>query len=204
MRPYSESCDQNRDPILNVIQPLFADRVRVLEIGSGTGQHAVYFAEKMPQLSWQTSDLEENHAGIRLWLIEAALKNVLAPVSLAACDKSSWSKLTSYDAVFSANAVHIMGKKDVECLFQEVGRVLEARGLLVLYGPFNYDGNYTSESNARFDIWLKNNNSQSSIRDFEWLDGLAKKEGLTLLSDYEMPANNRILVWRNSNQVVSG
>ncbi len=200
MRPYSESCDQNRDPILDVIRPLFANSTRVLEIGSGTGQHAVYFAEKMPQLNWQTSDLEENHAGIRLWLIEAALKNVLPPVPLAACNEPSWSALPSYDAVFSANAVHIMGKKDVECLFEGIDRVLEAGGLLALYGPFNYEGSYTSESNARFDVWLKNNNPQSGIRDFEWLDGLAKSTGLTLQNDYEMPANNRILVWEKSDK----
>ncbi len=196
MRPYSESCDQNRDPILAVIKPLFVNSRRVLELGSGTGQHAVYFAEEMPHLSWQTSDLEENHSGIRLWMIEAGLNNVLPPVSLAACDQQAWQHLPTYDAVFSANAVHIMSEDDVECLFEGIGKVLEAEGLLVLYGPFNYQGNYTSESNARFDIWLKNNNPKSSIRDFEWLDSLANKAGMILQGDYEMPANNRILVWR--------
>ncbi len=196
MRPYSESCDQNREPILAIIKPLFANSSRVLEIGSGTGQHAVYFAEKIPHLSWQTSDLEDNHSGIRLWIIEAALKNVLPPVSLAACDVHAWQQLPSFDAIFSANAVHIMGKEDVKCLFTGIGNALEAGGLLVLYGPFNYQGNYTSESNARFDVWLKNNDQKSAIRDFEWLNDLAKKANMVLQDDYEMPANNRILVWR--------
>ena len=196
MRPYSESCDQNRDHILEVIKPLFSDQSSVLEVGSGTGQHAIYFAEKMPHLSWQTSDLEENHPGIRLWLLEADLKNTLLPVPLAACDQQAWHQLPLFDTVFSANVVHIMGKEDVICLFEGVGNVLRTDGLLVLYGPFNYQGNYTSESNARFDKWLKNRDSRSGIRDFEWLDLLANKAGLQLQQDVEMPANNRILVWR--------
>jgi len=199
MKPFSESCIQNREPIFDIIQPLFAESRNLLEIGSGTGQHAVYFAKEMPHLSWQTSDLKENHVGINQWLDEAQLSNVRSPVSLAACDQSAWSGLTAFDAIFSANAVHIMGKDDVQCLLKNIGDTLASEGLFVLYGPFNYNGEYTSESNAHFDNWLKDRDSRSRIRDFEWLDGLANTAGMSFQHDYEMPANNRILVWRKES-----
>ena len=195
MKPFAESCVQNRDPIFKVIKPLFSRSRRLLEIGSGTGQHAVYFAKEMPHLIWQTSDLEENHPGIRLWLREAQLDNVRSPVALAACDRAAWSHLDTYDAVFSANAVHIMSEEDVICLFAGIGEILEPGGLLVLYGPFNYNGQYTSDSNARFDLWLKERDPKSGIRDFEWLDELASQATMNLNQDVEMPENNRILVW---------
>lgn len=194
MKPYSESCDQNRDPILNVIEPLFRDCQTVLEIGSGTGQHAVYFAEKMPHLTWQTSDLEENHDGICQWLDDAGLPNVRRPLLLDMLQEN-WPTIQT-DAVYSANAIHIMGMPAVEKLFAGVGRLLTSGGLLVTYGPYNYKGQYTSESNAQFDRWLKSRNPESGIRDFESVDKLANAAGMTLLSDYEMPANNRILCWR--------
>ncbi len=199
MKPFSESCVQNREPIFNIIQPLFENSKNLLEIGSGTGQHAVYFAKEMPHLSWQTSDLEENHEGINQWLNEAQLSNIKPPVSLAACDQQAWTSLDGsgkYDAIFSANAVHIMGKEDVQCLIKNIGTVIAQNGLFVLYGPFNYDGKFTSESNARFDVWLKDRNFESGIRDFEWLDELVNQAGMTFQQDYKMPANNRILVWR--------
>ena len=199
MKPYSESCVQNREPIFKIIQPLFAKRKNLLEIGSGTGQHAVYFAKELPHLNWQTSDIQENHEGINQWLDEAQLDNIKRPLSLAACDRESWTKLEGddyYDAVFSANAVHIMGEVDVQCLIINVGETLANMGLFVLYGPFNYEGKYTCESNERFDVWLKDRDPKSGIRDFEWIDELANKAGLTLQHDFEMPANNRILVWQ--------
>ena len=194
MKPYSESCDQNRDPILAIIRPLFAERERVLEIGSGTGQHAVYFAARMPHLLWQTSDRRENLDGIRQWLAEAALPNTPPPLSLdVTCDP--WPE-KDWDALFSANAVHIMPWTAVERLFEGAGRALGPRGLLVLYGPFNYGGAYTSESNARFDQWLKQRDPRSGIRDFEALDRLAAGSGMALRDDFGMPANNRILCWQ--------
>ncbi len=198
MKPIAESCIQNRDPILKIIKPLFANSKKLLEIGSGTGQHAVYFAAEMPHLLWQTSDLKENHPGIRLWLEEAQLKNIKPPITLAACDKPAWQQLSNYDAIFSANTVHIMSKHDVTCLFAGIGSILQLQGVFALYGPFNYNGNYTSDSNARFDTWLKNRNPKSGIRDFEWLDTQANKAGMKLIQDHAMPANNRILVWQKT------
>lgn len=194
MKPFAESCERNKEPILALLRELFSDRTRVLEIASGTGQHAVYFGEALPHLVWQTSELPQHHPGIRAWLDEAGLRNVLPPLSLDV-NSESWTSKT-FDAVFNANTVHIIGWPDVVKLFEGVGRVLEQDGLLCLYGPFNYGGSYTAESNARFDQWLKARDPVSGIRDFEAVDALAAEQGLKLLQDYAMPANNRLLVWR--------
>lgn len=196
MKPYSESCDQNREPILEVIAPLFAERKSVLEIGSGTGQHAVFFGARMPHLIWRTSDREENLRGIRLWLEEAALANVREPLSLDVTQEH-WP-VPEVDAVFSANTAHIMHWPMVQAMFEGVARLLPSGGLFTLYGPFNYGGAYTSESNARFDLWLKERDLNSAIRDFESLDALAHAGGMTLLHDHPMPANNRTLCWIKS------
>jgi cyclopropane fatty-acyl-phospholipid synthase-like methyltransferase len=193
-KPFAESCEQNRAPILAVLREMFADRSHVLEIGSGTGQHAVYFGAELPHLRWQTADLSRHHPGIRQWLDEAALPNVLPPIELDVNQKF-WHG-ARYDAVFSANTLHIMSWGEVERFFEGVGEVLETGGVLAVYGPFNYDGRFTSESNARFDAWLKSRDPASGVRDFEAVDGLARDRGLKLQRDIAMPANNRTLIWR--------
>jgi SAM-dependent methyltransferase len=190
-KPYSESCDQNKDPILTVISPIFSSISRVLEIGSGTGQHAVYFAEKMPQLSWHTSDCQPYLDGINAWLASSELQNVMPPFELDVTN-SKWPELT-IDAVFTANSVHIMHQRDVVNLINGVGKLLKQNGSLVIYGPFNYNDSYTSESNARFDQWLKDRDALSGIKHFEDIESLAIDNGMKLVTDYEMPANNRIL-----------
>lgn len=194
MKPCAESCEQNRDPILAVLREAFANRRRVLEIASGTGQHAVYFGQALPHLTWQTSELPENHDGIQAWLDEARLGNVLPPLAIDV-NAPEWP-LTSVDAVFNANTVHIVSWPAVERLFAGIGRVLEAGGIVCMYGPFNYGGQFTSESNARFDVWLKSRDPNSGVRDFEALDQLARDQGLSLLHDVAMPGNNRTLIWR--------
>jgi cyclopropane fatty-acyl-phospholipid synthase-like methyltransferase len=199
MKPYSESCAQNQGPILEVLEGAFRDRKRVLEIGSGTGQHAIFFAKHLAHLTWQTSDLAHNHAGIQAWLEDANLPNVLPPLQIDANDSSWPVKAGSVDAVFSANAVHIMGWPAVEGMFRGIGEALTGNGMLCLYGPFNYGGKFTSESNAYFDKWLKSNDPVSGVRDFEALDLLANKIGLKLLRDVPMPANNRTLLWQRSD-----
>lgn len=193
-KPFSESCERNREPILAVLREVFAEARRVLEIGSGTGQHAVYFGAALPHLTWQTSDLPAHHAGIHLWLKDAGLPNVLPPRVLDACDAQTWPA-QGYDAVFSANTLHIMRWAAVVNCFQLIGRTLEPDGILVVYGPFNYGGDYTSDSNRRFDAWLKARDPASGIRDFEAVDALARAQGLRLARDVAMPANNRTLVW---------
>ncbi|BCB25720.1 hypothetical protein SKTS_06060 [Sulfurimicrobium lacus] len=194
MKPYAESCEQNRDPILTVLQSVFADRKQVLEIASGTGQHAVYFGAALPHLTWQTSELPVNHAGIHAWLDEAQLPNVLPPLAIDVND-AAWP-LERVDAIFNANTVHIVAWPAVERMFAGIGRVLEVGGCLCLYGPFNYRGAFTSESNARFDAWLKARDPESGVRDFEAVNQLAVSQGLVLVQDIAMPANNRSLVWR--------
>ncbi len=191
IKPYSESCDQNKAPILSVIQPVLSSLSSVLEIGSGTGQHAIYFAEKMPYLKWYTSDCRSYHEGINMWLADADQPNVIAPFELDV-SASQWPDL-EIDAVFTANSVHIMNQQDVVNLMSGVGRLLDEQGQLMIYGPFNYGGTYTSPSNERFDQWLKDRDPASGIKHFEEIVSLADKNGMRLISDYEMPANNRLL-----------
>ena len=193
IKPYSAACDNNRQPILEIIEVLFADSKEVLEIGSGTGQHAVYFAAKLPHLIWRSSDLQENHAGIKLWLNEAKLANTPAPLLLDAT-RAHWPEL-NVDAVFCANTIHIIGWDSVKAMIAGAGKLLPDNGLLVLYGPFNYNNAYTSESNARFDIWLKRRDPESGIRNFEDVEQLANATDLYIRHDYAMPANNRLICW---------
>jgi cyclopropane fatty-acyl-phospholipid synthase-like methyltransferase len=192
-KPYAPACERNREPILAVLRECFADRRDVLEVGSGTGQHAVHFAAAMPWLSWQCSDRAEHLPGIRLWLDEAGLPNTPAPIELDV--SGAWAR-RRFDAVFSANTLHIMGWPEVQQFFEGVDAVLATDGVLAAYGPFNYGGEYTSDSNREFDAWLKARDTRSGIRDFEAVDALAREIGLTLMDDVAMPANNRMLVWR--------
>jgi cyclopropane fatty-acyl-phospholipid synthase-like methyltransferase len=191
-RPFSESCERNKKPILAVLRDVFEQPGTVLEIGSGTGQHAVCFARAMPELVWQTSDLPANLDGIRAWLEEANLPNLLPPLGL---DVSGIWPAAQFDYAFSANTLHIMSWTEVVLFFSCVSALLKPGARLVVYGPFNYGGKYTSDSNARFDEWLKNRDPHSGIRNFENVDTLAQSAGLSLLADFAMPANNRTLVW---------
>ncbi|OOG45139.1 DUF938 domain-containing protein [Polaromonas sp. A23] len=194
-KPYAPATDRNRDPILKILRSHFADRRSVLEIGSGTGQHAVYFAAALRWLNWQTSDVPANLPGIRLWLEEAALPNTPAPISLDVC--LPWPTI-EFDAVFTANTLHIMGWEEVKGLFAALNRQMQAGGLLTVYGPFNYDGRFTSESNAKFDAMLRAGNPASGLRDFAAVNDLATKAGLHLLEDCAMPANNRCITWQRA------
>lgn len=194
MKPYAESCEQNREPISKVLVREFECCHRILEIGSGTGQHAVYFGQGMPHLTWQPSDVRGAHPGIRMWLAEAALPNVLPPLTLDVL-KDPWPA-DDYDGVFSANTVHIMAWPAVEAMFRGIGAVLLPGGVFCLYGPFNYNGEYTSASNAEFDAWLKARDPASGVRDFEDVNRLAEDAGLIIHHDHPMPANNRTLVWK--------
>jgi hypothetical protein len=193
MKPRSPSCDRNQGPILEVLLQHFSQSKQVLEVGSGTGQHAVHFAAAMPWLSWQTADMADSLPGIRLWLEEAALPNLPPPLELDV--NGPWPR-GPYDAVFSANTLHIMGWPEVQNLFAALDGVMAQDAVLAVYGPFNYGGKFTSDSNAAFDVWLKERYSQASgIRDFEAVNTLAESIGLTLVADHAMPANNRTLVW---------
>jgi cyclopropane fatty-acyl-phospholipid synthase-like methyltransferase len=191
-KPHAPSCERNREPILEVLRDHFMDRHTVLEIGSGTGQHAVFFAVALPHLTWQCSDLGENLVGINAWRDEASLSNLPPPMELDA--NLPWPVL-QFDAIFSANTLHIMGWTEVEHLFDRLGRAMTSNAKLIVYGPFNYGSRYTSDSNANFDVWLKERGVHQGIRDFEAVNALANKIGLKLVEDRGMPANNRCLVW---------
>jgi len=193
MKPHSEASEINKVPILAVLKDIFAERKRVLEIASGTGQHAVYFGRELPHLIWQPSELAQNLAGIQAWMDEAQLSNVLAPLAIDVND-ARWP-VTSVDAIFNANTVHIISWSEVERMFAHIARVIELDGCVCLYGPYNYGGEFTSESNARFDAWLKSRDPNSGVRDFEAVNQLAASHDLELLRDIEMPSNNRMLVW---------
>lgn len=193
-KPYSIACERNSSPILEVLREHLSNRSRVLEIGSGSGQHAVCFAAALPQLVWQTSDRTENLVGIRLWLQEAGLNNTPMPLAFDVND-SAWPT-GGYDALFTANTFHIMAWHEVETLFSRMNELLEADAKLIVYGPFNYGGAFTSASNAAFDASLKARDKYMGIRDFEAVNSLAHGIGLKLVADVAMPANNRCLVWQ--------
>ena len=200
-KPNAPSCEKNREPILGVLRQHFADRRQVLEIGSGTGQHAVFFAEHLPHLSWQTSDRAENLPGISAWLDEASLPNTPPPLLLDV--QQTWPT-ARYDAFFSANTLHIMPWIAVESLFAGLAGVMAGDAKLAIYGPFNYGGQFTSDSNASFDQRLKEMAPHQGIRDFEKVHALAQRAGLSLLEDHAMPSNNRCLAWQVARGVALG
>jgi len=190
----SEACERNKGPIIEVLRTAFAESASVLEIGSGTGQHAVYFAAHLPHLVWQPTELNEHLAELAERIRLEGGTTLRAPLPLDVCDQP-W-RIARADAVFSANTLHIMGWAAVEEFFRGVGSVLSAGGVLCVYGPFSYHGVHTSKSNAEFDRFLKARDPLSGVRDFAAVDALARAEGFMLDSDYAMPANNRTVVWR--------
>ena len=188
MKPFSEASERNRAPILEVLKRVFSNSRFVLEIGSGTGQHAAYFAPELPHLVWQASDVSENLPGIHEWMSNPP------PIELDV-DKE-WPRL-DVDAVFSANTCHIMSWPQVKRMFEGIGKI-PTLTIFCLYGPFSYGGKHTSESNARFDAMLRAHDPASGIRDFERINALAERVGFSLAEDNAMPANNRLLVFRRS------
>jgi cyclopropane fatty-acyl-phospholipid synthase-like methyltransferase len=191
--PNAPSCERNRDPILGVLRTHFADRMRVLEIGSGTGQHAVYFASRLPSLTWQTSDRPAYLDGIGAWLAEADLPNTPAPLVLDV--EGDWPAST-FDALFTANTLHIMSWPQVERTFAALPAIAGDDAKLVVYGPFNENGRFSSDSNAAFEDWLKERGEHMGIRDIEAVDALAKAVGFGMVDDIAMPANNRCVIWQ--------
>jgi SAM-dependent methyltransferase len=193
MLPVSDACERNKEPILSVLRACFADRTLVLEIGSGTGQHAVYFARHLPHLAWQPTEqlnyLPDLAARVRL----EGGSNLRAPTVLDV-RQAVWPA-RSVDAVFTANTLHIMSWPAVVALYRGVAEVLAPGGVLCVYGPFRYGGEYTSESNGEFDRMLKERDPSSGIRDIEALCELAGPYGLSLVADHDLPANNRLLVF---------
>ena len=191
--PFSQSCENNKDPVLDVLIRHLTRAGDVLEIAGGTGQHAVYFATHLPFVQWQSSDIPENVASLNLRIAAADLINLPLAIALDVT-QSDWG-VRRFDYVFSANSLHIMPASAVVDFFAHMNDVLVPGGILCVYGPFKYGGEFTSPSNANFDDWLKSRNPLSGVRDFEIVNALATKAGLTLLEDNAMPANNQLQVW---------
>ncbi len=192
--PFSQAAENNRAPILQQLRTLLVEARSVLEIGAGTGQHAVCFAAEFPHLRWQPTEHPDQLGTLLPRCAAAALGNLASPTSLditAGPWPSPWP-----DAVYTANTLHIVAKSLVEDLFSACALRATEGSRLLIYGPFNYGGQYTSESNARFDEWLKERDGRSGIRDFEWVRELAEGAGYGLEADIAMPANNRLLSFR--------
>jgi len=193
--PFSQACENNKAVIADYLLRYFAEVDYVLEVGSGTGQHAVHFSSLLPHVRWQPADREPYLAGIRQWVTHCDRDNLLAPLVL---DVNKPWPVAASPAIFSANTVHIMAWAEVESFFASVGSVLDSGGVFCLYGPFNYGGDYSSDSNARFDQWLRQRDPLSGIRDIEAIEMLAIKAGLQRVDDQAMPANNRLLRWHKN------
>lgn len=193
-KPISEACLRNQAPIAEALKKLLPKAAQLLEIGSGTGQHAVFCAKELPHVVWQPSDLAQHHAGMKLWIDEALLNNLLNPLELDV--DQSWPAL-DVDHVFTANTVHYIADSSVVNMFTGITRLLEKEGLFIMYGPVNINGEYTSEGNVRLDEWLKSCvNPLAGIKDLADLERLAKDQNLILIDNLAMPANNRLLVFQ--------
>lgn len=193
-KPFSPACERNRIPILKVMKDLITSNdTRLLEVGSGTGQHAVYLAPHFPHMIWVTSDVKENHYGIQLWLEESGAPNIIGPGEYQVGEDNFPNG--NFDVVFTANTFHIMPWYLCEELMDQFGKNLNAGAKVIIYGPFNYNGKYTSPSNEEFDLSLRQRDPLMGIRDFEEVARYMEKRAFGLLKDYEMPANNRLLVF---------
>ncbi len=194
MLPHSDACERNKSPILQVLRPAFSACRHVLEIGSGTGQHAVHFATEMPGIVWQPSEMAESMPGLRKRIFSEGPSNLRAPVELDVT-QLPWD-VRRVDGVFTANTLHIMHWPQVEALFAGLPTVVKPEAVLAIYGPFRYRGEYTSESNESFDTLLHARDPQSGTRDFEDVDALARAAGFEFVADHPMPANNQALIWK--------
>jgi len=195
-KPFSQACANNQSVISEVLERVFAHKKNALEIGSGTGQHGVWFAKKMPHLSWQLSDRQQNHEGINQWTSDFPSPNLLSPMTLDVLT-DRWPT-SAYDAAYSANTAHIMPWQAVEAMFNGIGERLILGGVFCLYGPMKYMGVLEAQSNVEFDYRLRQQSPHQGIREFHDINRLANNAGLALKEDNLMPANNQLIVWQKT------
>ena len=194
-KPFSPACERNQGPILEILkQTILPSDRRLLEVGAGTGQHAVFMAPHFPWLEWYPTDLSANLFGMKKWIDDARIPNLQKPIKLDVA-KDDFPKL-KFDVVLTANTMHIMHWKDCKSFMKLLGHRLREGSRAIIYGPFKYNGEFTSESNAAFDESLKERDPLSGIRAFEDVNSNMIKNGFELVKDYEMPSNNRCLVYR--------
>ena len=192
---HAESTRRNRTPILEVLKKEIEGSKKLLEIGSGTGQHAVYFSKKLPQILWQTSDRSINHESINYWIKRYNLKNLLLPLNIEiGVNEKNINDI--FDCVFSSNTSHIMSLENVKRLFALVGKILNKNGKFFLYGPFKINLEFTTKSNEDFHEKLKAENKLMGLRDIEELDNYAIENNMQNHAFYEMPANNYLSIWK--------
>jgi cyclopropane fatty-acyl-phospholipid synthase-like methyltransferase len=193
MMNQSPACERNKDVIAEQLQSAFAQCKQVLEIGSGSGQHVLHFAQQMPDIIWQPMDFGEYFSGLQ-YNLQNRPDNILAPFELS-LSNTPWLPNTAFDGLFSANTLHIMSWEHVIGFFECAGKQINSGGVLCIYGPFKYQGEFTSQSNAGFEQWLKQRDPLSGVRDFEAVCDLALQNGLDFVSDQPMPANNQFLIF---------
>lgn len=193
--PFSAAADRNKDPILNVLKEVirFEDR-NLLEVGAGSGQHAVYMAPFFPKMDWTPTEINENLAQLRERIKQSKISNIVTPYRMKVGDDDF--PIRTYDIILTVNTFHIMHWKECKTFIKLVSGRLQEGGRVLIYGPFNYESKFTSESNEEFDKFLKKNDPQSGIRSFEDILSAMVKNGFELIKDYEMPANNRLLAFR--------
>ena len=192
IKEFSQACENNKNPILGVLKRHFLNVSLVLEVGSGTGQHATYFADQLDWLVWQPTEVSERIGLLRDNCKFSSRNNLRSPSSLDIFE--SWSQI-QFDAIFTANTLHIIPVSGIKALFSNIAPNVVSGFRVAIYGPFKYSGQYTSESNIAFDNWLRTQNANRGIRDFETVDKMAQDVGLNLIEDCAMPANNQLLVW---------
>ena len=193
MKPISQPCLRNQDPIFQALKNVFVNKAHVLELACGTAQHAVYMSQRMPYLTWQATDLAENLSGANLWINEAELENLKPAIELD-IQQAYWP-VEKVDYIYSANLVHFVSMESVKAMFDGISRCLTSQGKVVLYGPYNQDG-YTSEGNAGLDIWLKSEvNKDAGIKELKAIEAMASSHDLQLSDNILMPANNHLLVF---------
>lgn len=198
-KPFCQAPENNKHVILEKLTTVFSSNQHILEIGSGTGQHAVFFAKHLPHLIWQTSDLPINHNGINQWLDDSQLSNIQKPIAVDL--NKDWhlpENTLKIDGLFTANTLHIISLSLVAKLFEGIEKNLAVGAHICIYGPFKYQGKFTSESNASFDLWLKEEYKEGGIRDIEDILLFANSANLTLVNDYSMPANNQLLFFKKT------
>ncbi|HEX4340072.1 MAG TPA: DUF938 domain-containing protein [Polyangiaceae bacterium] len=194
MKQHAPAAERNREPIFDALTPILGDGARVLEIGSGTGQHAAYFTERKPEWLWQPSDTRpESLASIAAYREESSSKGFLAPLALDV-QRAKWPE-GPFDVVFCANVIHIAAWQVCVAILDGAARLLSTGGKLVFYGPFRFRGELTPDSNRVFDQKLRSEDARWGIRDIVDIADTARPLGFSEPAIHAMPANNHLLVF---------